>query len=297
MLDISSTAKNVLSHYTITFSCIYLDVLVTVLLLKFYVLFNISIMSLFVLSSRDQLVDVIVRTRNSEEFLRECLQSVLDDVPVRRIIVVDNGSTDKTIEIASSFEKVDIYLKPDLNLGQLTKHGFSVAETEWVAVIDSDMVLTKGWYEDMRRHMDISDAIEGCRVDHYRFDIPIVGGPLVIRREPVVNLELDLPFGEDAAMSYNFKKQGMKWEMVQNYLTNHYPKMEGYTHRRTGVVYRIVQVYVPKNVQIESGRIARRYNMISKREAFNRLMQHPLKDAYRSFRRNFWFCLAYFKII
>ncbi|MGC2683000.1 MAG: glycosyltransferase, partial [Candidatus Nitrosopolaris sp.] len=82
------------------------------------------------------LIDVIVRTRNSEKMLRECLQSVLDDVPVRRIIIVDNGSTDKTIEIASSFEKVDIYKKPNLNLGQATKYGFSVAETEWVAVID-----------------------------------------------------------------------------------------------------------------------------------------------------------------
>ena len=252
---------------------------------------------LLIMTVQENLIDVIIRTRNSDKMLRECLQSVLDDVPVRRIILVDNGSTDKTIEIASSFEKVDIYVKPNLNLGQLIKYGFSVAETEWVAVIDSDMVLTKGWYEDMSRHTNISDAVEGCRIDHYTFDIPGLGGPLVIRREPVVNLELDLPFGEDAALNFNFKKQGMKWKMVQNYLTNHYPKMEGYTHSRTGVMYRIVDVYVPKNVQIESGRIARQYNTISKKQAFDRLIKLPLYDAYRTFKKNFWFCLAYFKII
>jgi glycosyltransferase involved in cell wall biosynthesis len=257
------------------------------------------------LSSKDELVDVIVRTRNSEEFLMQCLEAVLDEVPVRRIIVVDNGSTDKTIEIASSFEKADIHLKPDLNLGQLTKYAFSIAETEWVAVIDSDTVLKKGWYEKMRKHMDTYDAIEGGSIDHYRFDVPVDAtksrygriGQTLLRREPVLNLELDLPFGEDAAISYNFKKHGMRWKKVQNDLANHYPKIEGYTHRRTGVILRIQQVYVPRNVQIESGRIARRYNIISKREAFKRVMQLPLYDAYRSLKQNFWFCLAYFKII
>jgi hypothetical protein len=84
---------------------------------------------------------------------------------------------------------------------------------------------------------------------------------------------------------------------VQNYLANHYPKIEGYTIRRTGVVLRIEQVYVPKNVQIEEGRIAQRYDMISKRQAFDRLTKLPLYDGYRTFKKNFWFCLAYFKII
>ncbi|HXX97106.1 MAG TPA: glycosyltransferase family A protein [Candidatus Bathyarchaeia archaeon] len=128
---------------------------------------------LLIMTVEENLIDVIIRTRNSEEFLTECLQSVLDDVPVRKIIIIDNGSTDKTIEIASSFEKVDIYKKPDLNLGQATKYGFSIAETEWVAVIDSDIVLRKGWYENMRGYMDRSDAVEGSRIDHYRFDLPI----------------------------------------------------------------------------------------------------------------------------
>lgn len=260
---------------------------------------------LLIMTVEENLIDVIIRTRNSEEFLRECLQSVLDDVPVRKIIIVDNGSTDKTIEIASSFEKVDIYKKPDLNLGQATKYGFSIAETEWVAVIDSDIVLRKGWYESMRGYMDRSDAVEGSRIDHYRFDLPIDStkshfgrfGQTLLRREPVLNLDLDLPFGEDAAISYNFKKLGMRWKKVQNYLANHYPKIEGYTIRRTGVVLRIEQVYVPKNVQIEEGRIAQRYDMISKRQAFDRLTKLPLYDAYKTFKKNFWFCLAFFKII
>ncbi len=251
------------------------------------------------------LIDVIVRTKNSEEFLRECLQSVIDEIPVRRIIVVDNGSTDKTIEIASAFDKVDLYAEPTLNLGQLTKFGFLKAQTEWVVIIDSDMILRKGWYENMRRYTDKSDAVEGGRIDHYRFDIPIDPtksrfgrfGQTLLRREPVLHMDLDLPFGEDAAISYDFKRLGKKWKKVESYLADHYPKIEGYTIRRTGIILRIEQVFVPKNVQIEEGRVARRYHMISKKQAFTRLVLLPLYDGYKSFKKNFWFCLAYFKII
>jgi glycosyltransferase involved in cell wall biosynthesis len=249
-------------------------------------------------------LDVIVRTKNSEEFLKECLQSVIDEIPVRRIIVVDNGSTDKTIEIASSFDKVDLYIEPTLNLGQLAKYGFLKAQTEWVVIIDSDMILRKGWYENMRRYMEKSDAVEGGRIDHYRFDVPIDAttrfgrfGQTLLRREPLLHVDLDLPFGEDAAVSYDFNRTGKKWQKVESYLADHYPKIDGYTIRRTGIILRIEQVFVPKNVQIDEGRIARRYNMISKKQAFTRLAILPLYDAYRSFKKNLWFCLAYFKII
>src|SRR6266487_1211424 len=84
---------------------------------------------------------------------------------------------------------------------------------------------------------------------------------------------------------------------VESYLADHYPKIEGYTIRRTGIILRIEQVFVPKNVQIEEGRVARRYHMISKKQAFTRLVLLPLYDGYKSFKKNFWFCLAYFKII
>ena len=115
-------------------------------------------------------MDVIIRTKNSEEFLSECLQSIYHEVPLGRIILIDAGSTDRTHQIASSFDKVDLYVKPELNLGQATKFGFSKAKTEWVAVIDSDIILQKGWFDNMKKYMDKADAVEGCRIEHYRLE-------------------------------------------------------------------------------------------------------------------------------
>src|ERR1051325_8847634 len=102
-----------------------------------------------------ELIDVIIRTKNSQEFLKECLEAVLAEIPVRRIIIVDAGSTDRTKEIAVTYDKVEFYSRPDINLGQATKYGVSMAQTEWVAVIDSDVVLRKGWFENMKRSSSI----------------------------------------------------------------------------------------------------------------------------------------------
>ena len=253
-----------------------------------------------------ELIDVIIRTKNSEELLKECLHSIYDEIPVRRLIVVDAGSTDRTLEIASSFDKVSMYVKPELNLGQATKYGFSKAETEWVAVIDSDIILRKGWFDVMKGYMKEADAVEGCRSDHYRFDTYIdckklrygMFGQLLLKREPVLGMhDVDLPFGEDAAISFNFEKRKMKSKKVENYLADHYPKIEGTTIRRTGIVLRLDQIYIPKKVQIEEGHIARKYSMITKKQAMARLVLLPIYDAYRAFRKSFWFCLAYFKVI
>ena len=95
-----------------------------------------------------------------------------------------------------------------LNLGQATKFAFSKKETEWVVVIDLDLILRKGWFKDIERCSDEADAIEGCEIRHYRFDVLIQCTKLMygrfnnilLKREPVLNMDLDLPFGEDAAV-------------------------------------------------------------------------------------------------
>lgn len=252
-----------------------------------------------------ELIDVVIRTKNSEEFLKECLQSIFREIPVRKIIIVDSGSTDRTLEIASTFDKVEIYVKPEMNLGQATKYGFEKAHTKWVAVIDSDIILRQGWFNEIRSNMKGADAVEGCRIDHYRFDFPVecgkvrygVFGQTLVRRDPVLDIDLNLPHGEDAAIKFTFEKRGLKWKKIPNYSADHYPKIQSTTYRRTGAVFKPYAIYIPKKQQIEEGHIFRQYNMITKKQAIARLIIPPFRDAIRAFRARFWFCLAYFRIV
>ena len=67
---------------------------------------SFSLLFLIIMIVETDLIDVIVRTKNSEEFLRECLQSVIDEIPVRRIIVVDNGLTTRQSKSHPYLEKL-----------------------------------------------------------------------------------------------------------------------------------------------------------------------------------------------
>lgn len=54
-------------------------------------------------------VSVIVPAYNAEKFLARCLNSIaVQTMPDFECIIVDDGSTDKTGEIAESFAKIDI---------------------------------------------------------------------------------------------------------------------------------------------------------------------------------------------
>jgi glycosyltransferase involved in cell wall biosynthesis len=259
------------------------------------------------LTFNERPIDVIVRTKNSQELLKECLESVLAEIPVRRIIIVDAGSTDRTKETALSFDKVEFYSKPELNLGEATKFGFLRSQTEWVAVIDSDVILRQGWFDNMKKHMDGADAVEGCRVDHYTFTVRTditkssYGrfGQTLLKREPVLHMDMNLQYGEDTVTKFNFDKEGKRWKKVENFLADHYTKMEDTQHYRTGLVFKPEPqiICVPKSVQIQQGHVNRKCGAITKEEAIKRLLVPPIYEAYWSFKRNFWFTLAYFRVI
>jgi rhamnosyltransferase len=55
-------------------------------------------------------LSVIIRTKNEEQFIGACLQSILDNLFKPEIIIIDNNSTDKTLEIIRYFIQ-DPYLK------------------------------------------------------------------------------------------------------------------------------------------------------------------------------------------
>jgi glycosyltransferase involved in cell wall biosynthesis len=252
-------------------------------------------------------LDVIVRTKNSEELLEACLHSICNEIPAGKILIIDGGSTDKTLEIAYGFKRASVYIKPELNLGQATKYGFLMAETEWVAIIDSDIILRKGWFEDMKKYMVDSDAVEGCRIDHYRFDTRVDCtrlsyarfGQTILKREPVLSMDIDVPFGEDLIIKKNFDRQGKRWKKVLNYLADHYTKIEGSTQPRTGIVFKPQPdiMYIPKKIQIQQGRLARKYQTIAKKQVIKMTILAPVYEAYWAFKRNFWFLLAYFHLI
>ena len=84
------------------------------------------------------MVSVVIPTFNSERFLRETLETVMSQTyPVSEIVIVDGGSTDKTLRIASEFP-VRICPEQSRSIPNGRNIGMRVATSEWIALLDHD---------------------------------------------------------------------------------------------------------------------------------------------------------------
>ncbi len=79
-------------------------------------------------------LSVAIITKNEEENLRTCLQSVAF---ARQIVVVDSGSTDGTLQIAAEF-CCDIYKETWLGFGPQKQLAIDKCREQWVLVLDAD---------------------------------------------------------------------------------------------------------------------------------------------------------------
>lgn len=87
-------------------------------------------------------LSVVLATRNEEENIERCLTSVKSIAD--EIIVVDEGSTDKTREIARNMG-AKVYIEPHHEIFHVTKQkALDKAKGEWILQMDADEVVTPG---------------------------------------------------------------------------------------------------------------------------------------------------------
>src|ERR1700731_4693548 len=94
--------------------------------------------------AHNDFVSVTIVTYNSGRFIRRCLESVLaQKYPLREIIVIDNASTDGTIDILEQFEdRCQVYYN-DENAGFAAAQNQAIAMSsgEWVLTLNPDVLL------------------------------------------------------------------------------------------------------------------------------------------------------------
>lgn len=92
--------------------------------------------------NRDQLVSVIVTTKNEETVIRRLIESVKKQTYKHiEIILVDNNSTDKTVDIAKKMGVKVYNFGPERSAQR--NFGAKKAKGEYFLFLDADMVLTK----------------------------------------------------------------------------------------------------------------------------------------------------------
>lgn len=104
-------------------------------------------------------ISVTILAKNAQKTLFECLKSVekFDEV-----ILLDNQSSDETIEIAKQFGNVKIYQNEFIGFGALKNLAISYAKNDWILSLDSDEVLEENLIEEIA-------SMQLCEGEYYSF--------------------------------------------------------------------------------------------------------------------------------
>jgi glycosyltransferase involved in cell wall biosynthesis len=109
-------------------------------------------------------ISVIIRCRNEDRWIGHCIQSVLDLLNKPEIIIIDNKSTDETLQIVKSFKedpnlkdkknrkytKINILSITDYSPGRSINLGVKNASNPIILVISAHCVLKK---IDINKHI------------------------------------------------------------------------------------------------------------------------------------------------
>jgi|TARA_Y100000310_G_scaffold341932_1_gene442963 glycosyltransferase involved in cell wall biosynthesis len=102
---------------------------------------------------------IIIPAYNSEETIEPCLEKIINESKnfISEIIVVDDNSNDKTVEIVKKFKSVKlIKLSKNRGAGNARNKGAKIAKHETLCFVDSDIIISKDSIEHLvkRLHQD-----------------------------------------------------------------------------------------------------------------------------------------------
>ena len=102
----------------------------------------------------DSTVSVVVPAYNVESYIRECVMSILNQTyPCYEVIVVDDGSTDRTLSIINEISKknqsVQVIHKSNAGVSAARNTGIDAAKGDYIAFVDGDDYLSPDFIEYM----------------------------------------------------------------------------------------------------------------------------------------------------
>ena len=108
-------------------------------------------------------LSVVMPVYNSEKYLNEAIESVLNQsFKDLELIIIDDGSTDKSSEICQNYSNKDSrvkYVRQENSGGQVARnHGIDLAVGKYITFIDSDDYVNTNMYEMLIHNLEKNDA-------------------------------------------------------------------------------------------------------------------------------------------
>ena len=117
-------------------------------------------------------VTVLIPNFNGENLLEDCIVSALrQSLPPSEVLVVDDASTDRSPQLASALGARVLALPKNLGFAHAVNSGVLQSDTEWLAIINSDVTLAQDW---------LAQLFDAALADHAAYAC----GPITRRDQP-----------------------------------------------------------------------------------------------------------------
>lgn len=189
-------------------------------------------------------ISIIIPARNEQEHIEFCLRALLNqdyNNELYEIIVVDNNSTDNTLEIVRRFGQVRIVNCLKGPVGRVRNSGAESAQGTILAFIDADCVAPTDWLKNI--NLTVKDGIAvggGAKLPTPPHDIEkywllegpdghslpkeLIGASIAITKrdfDEVRGFNELIPSGEDSEFSLRIKKNDIAVVISQEFSVIH----------------------------------------------------------------------------
>ena len=168
-------------------------------------------------------VSIIIPVYNSEQFLKRCLDSAVNQTLNEfEVICINDGSTDGSVEIIRKFKEIHrnlifLSLKNNQGVSNARNLGIRIATGEFIGFIDSDDYVDKDYFKTLYDYSigNDYDVIRGIRVideigyhgkNEYGCIVPSIIRRKILTDNPDLRFPTKLQVGEDT----QFKRQLFK---------------------------------------------------------------------------------------
>ena len=111
-------------------------------------------------------ISVIIRNKNEERYIGYTIQSVINLFNKPEIIIVDNNSTDDSLEIVRSFNFADIkiYNIDDYTPGKALNLGVSKSSNTNILILSAHSEMIQIDYDKILKHLESHSAVFGRQI-------------------------------------------------------------------------------------------------------------------------------------
>ena len=126
-----------------------------------------------------QTISVVIPTYNSSSYISRTLDSVLSQKSLPyEIVIVDDGSSDNTIEVIEEYKKsnkdvlenIKVFQQKNMGAGAARNRAVKEATGEWIAFLDSDDIWMSGKMEAVKSSMEANPDANIIAHEEYAVD-------------------------------------------------------------------------------------------------------------------------------